>query len=314
MSAKRLRVLAVGCTPLAAKTIAVVEELSSCELAGVVNLHPEEGRLKSNYDSFSDWAAKNPERMHWTSDINSEATRAWIASRRCDVMIQAGWSQIFRKEVLTLPRLFAMGIHPAPLPKGRGGAVINWRLIEGGGPWGNSLFVMLPSVDAGDVLDTEPFVLEPRDDIRTGHLKVDRTAIKMLRRTLPRIASGSFERRPQDPSQMTKYPRRKPQEGRITPLWPARKWLDYVRALTHPFPGAFLETERGALMVWKAEPGEGSGAPGFLLEISLGRGVKVGSGDTPVWLTLVTPPGDVECWADEWAAEAGLEPGTVLAR
>src|SRR3989338_2808682 len=76
MSAKRLRVLAVGCTPLAAKTIAVVEELSSCELAGVVNLHPEEGRLKSNYDSFSDWAAKNPERMHWTSDINSEATRA----------------------------------------------------------------------------------------------------------------------------------------------------------------------------------------------------------------------------------------------
>lgn len=309
-----MRVLVVGCTPLAAKTLAVVEELPSCELVGVVNLDPEAGRLKSNYDSFADWAAKNPERMHWTRDINGEATRAWIASRACDLMIQAGWSQIFKKEVLALPKLFAMGIHPAPLPKGRGGAIINWRLIEGGGPWGNSLFVMLPSVDAGDVLDTEPFELEPRDDIRTGHLKVDRTAVKMLRRTLPRIASGAFERRPQDLSQMTKYPRRKPEEGRIDPSWPARKWLDYVRALTHPFPGAFLETAQGPLVVWKAEAAEGRGAPGAVLEVAPGKGVKVGTGDAPVWLTLVTPPLDVECWCDEWARETGLRPGEVLAK
>lgn len=310
----RLRVLVVGCTPLAAKSIAVVEELPSCELVGVVNLPPQLGHLKSNYDSFPEWVKARPQDIHWAEDINAPSARDWVAARSPDVVLQAGWSQIFKPEFLSIPRLFCAGIHPAPLPRGRGGAVINWRIIEGGGDWGNSLFIMLPSVDAGAILDFEPFVIEPRDDARTAHLKVDRTAVRMLRRTLPSIAAGSFRKSEQDMSKMTKYRRRTPQDGRISPDWPPRRWLDYVRALTHPYPGAFLETAAGALLVWRAEEGGAcSSGPGTLVEVVAGRGVRVGAGEGgSVWLTLVTPPKDLECWADEWALERGLRPGELL--
>lgn len=310
MARRRLRVLVVGCTPLAGKSIETIESLECCELVGVVNLPPEKGHLKSNYDSFPRWVERRPDDVLWSDDVNSAAAMDWMRAREPDVLLQAGWSQIFKPEVLGIAKL-SLGLHPAPLPKGRGGAVINWRIIEGGGSWGNSLFVMLPSVDAGEVLDTEPFEIEPRDDARTAHLKVDRTAVRMIRRTFPKIAAGEAKGRAQDPSQVTKYRKRTPADGRIDPSFPAEKWLAYVRALTHPYPGAFLQRPEGPLVIWNAELGApcAGAAPGELLEVKAGKGMRFAAGDgRSVWATLVTPPGDYECWADEWALEKGLVP------
>ena len=214
-----------------------------------------------------------------------------------------------------MPALFCMGIHPAPLPIGRGAAIINWKLIEGGGEWGNSLFVMERSTDTGDVLDFEPFVLEPRDDVRTAFLKVDRTALRMLRRTLPKIADGSFVRVRQDPDKATRYRRRRPKDGRVDIEWNPRVILNYVRALTHPYPGAFLETAWGRLVIWRAHASEQNFqfAPGTVIAIRPGEGLQLAVGEgTAVLITLVTPPGDAECWADEWAQEVGLKAGDTL--
>lgn len=308
-----LRVVVVGCTVLARKVVELVEEL--CDLVGVVNLHPDLGLEKANYDPLSALARRRPNDLYLTADINGRETVGWIADRRPDVLIQCGWSQIFGDEVLAVPRLLCIGIHPSPLPIGRGGAVINWKLIEGGGAWGNSLFVMEPSVDAGDVLDFEPFVIEPRDDVRTAYLKVDRTALSMLRRTLPRIRAGTYERRRQDDAAATRYPRRRPEDGRLDVSWQPARFLDMVRALTHPFPGAFLETAFGKLLVWTASRGADAGVltPGTVVDVQPGRGVglQVGAGGT-VWLELVTPANDIERWADEWAADVGLSSGRVL--
>lgn len=312
----KLRVLVIGCTPLAGKSIDALEEIESCELVGVVNLPPEKGHLKSNYDSFPRWVERRPGDVHWTDDANGPAALAWMRARKPDVVLQAGWSQILSPEVLSIGRL-ALGLHPAPLPQGRGGAVINWKLIEGGGPWGNSLFIMEPKVDAGDVLDFEPFDIEPRDDARTAHLKVDRTAVKMLRRTMPKIAAGDFPRKKQDVSKMTKYKKRTPEDGRIDPGLPATKWLDFVRALTHPYPGAFVETAHGPFVIWKAEKGGPAvgAAPGTLVEVKKGKGIRLAAGGGgSVWATLCTPPGEVECWADDWALERRLGPGEAFAK
>ena len=92
--------------------------------------------------------------MLWTGDIN--ATGDWIKERNPDVVIQCGWSQIFKPHILKIPKKYCLGIHPSPLPEGRGAAVINWKIIESDGKpveWGNSLFVMDPKTDTVAVLD-----------------------------------------------------------------------------------------------------------------------------------------------------------------
>lgn len=309
----QLKVLVVGCTPLARKVLALVEELT--DVVGVVNLHPDLGFNKSNYDTLADFVSQRQDDIHWTTDINGKESMHWISERNPDVLIQCGWSQIFSQKVLDLPSMFCIGIHPAPLPIGRGAAVINWKLIEGGGLWGNSLFIMEAKTDTGDVLDFEPFVLEPRDDIQTAYLKVDRTALVMLRRTLPKLATHTYCQRKQDAAKATRYRKRKPEDGLIDIHWEANKILDFVRALTHPYPGAFFHTVFGQLIVWKAERGidDDDSSLGTIVEVRPGKGVrlKVGTNDT-LWLTLVTPPNDVECWSDDWAKSMRLNAGYVL--
>jgi methionyl-tRNA formyltransferase len=194
--------------------------------------------------------------------------------------------------------------------------VINWKIIEGGGEWGNTLFVMKSTTDTGDILDFEPFAIEPRDDVYTAFCKVDKSAAKMMRRVLPRIADGTYTLKKQDKTKATRYYKRTPEDGKVEPGWDASKAQRYVRALTHPYPGAFFHTAKGKLMVWEVETGEKTNLtvePGAIVEIIPGQGVlvKAGKNDT-LLLKRVTPPGDLECWADEWALESGFKKGEVI--
>ena len=305
-----LRTLVIGCTPLARKVTNLLKNISN--LVGVVNLHPDKGLSKSNYDPLTDICEP-----FLTKDINDKETEEWIKSKNPEVIIQCGWSQIFKPHVLSLASKYCIGIHPSPLPEGRGAAVINWKIIESQGKpvkWGNSLFVMEPKTDTGAVLDFEPFVIEARDDVRTAYHKVDKTALLMIERTIPKIASGTESLQEQDKTKATRYYKRKPEDGKIDLFWSAVKIKDYVRALTHPYPGAFIESKFGNLFLWDVsiDSCKIHGNPGLVYQIQKGRGVliKVG-GFVCVWLKRVSYNG-IEQWADDWAASVGLKQGHNL--
>jgi len=308
-----LRVLIVGCTPLAKKVISLIERTTT--LVGVVNLHPDIGLKKANYDFLSEFSIRRPRDIHFTRDINDKKTLAWIDGRKPDVIIQCRWSQIFKSVLLRLPRYFCIGVHPAPLPKGRGAAVINWKMIEGGNEWGNSLFIMEKKIDTGDILDFEPFFIESRDDVQTVYFKADRTVLKMLQRTLPKIKNGTFIRFTQDEKKATRYHKRKQQDGLMDIRWNSEKILCYIKALTYPYSGAFFQTVYGQLIIWRGEIGEKEkhAVPGTILEVKPGFGLRLKTGaHGSIWITLVTPPDDVECWADEWALERKIKKGKDL--
>jgi|APSaa5957512535_1039671.scaffolds.fasta_scaffold90432_1 methionyl-tRNA formyltransferase len=311
---KKLSVIVVGCTPLARKVISSIESI--VDLKGVINLTQEAGKKKSLYDHLTEFTNKNPDKVFLTDDINSPATQGWIRSLLPEVIVQCGWSQIFTKDTLKLPTLFSIGIHPAPLPVGRGAAIINWKIIEGGGPWGNSLFVMESKTDTGDILDFEPFRIEDDDDIVIAYKKVDESAVTMLLRTLPMIADDIFTRTVQDEEKATRYFKRTKKDGLMDFFWSATKILRYIRALTRPYPGAFFNikgnTFRGELFCWSAKDGGDSDGnpPGTIIEVTTDRGIKIAVGSrTSVWLTEVTPPNEESISAYEWAKQRRIGAG-----
>ena len=305
-----LRTLVIGCTPLARKVTNLLKNISN--LVGVVNLHPDKGLSKSNYDPLTDICEP-----FLTKDINDKETKEWIKSKNPEVIIQCGWSQIFKPHVLSLASKYCIGIHPSPLPEGRGAAIINWKIIESQGKlvkWGNSLFVMEPKTDTGAVLDFEPFDIQSRDTVRTAYQKVDKTALIMIERTILKIADNKEELIEQDKTKATRYYKRKPEDGKIELSWPAIKINDYVRALTHPYPGAFIESNFGQLFLWEVsiDSCKIHGNPGLVYQIQDGRGmlVKVG-GFMCVWLKRISHNG-IEQWADEWARDMDIREGDNL--
>jgi len=311
-----LRTLVIGCTPLARKVVSLLDDIS--DLIGVVNLTPSKGALKSNYDCMSSFAKENSYNIFWTEDINNRKTLDWIKQRKPEVIIQCGWSQIFKPELLSIPEKYCIGIHPSPLPVGRGAAVINWKIIESNQrsiKWGNSLFIMEEKTDTGDVLDYEPFMIDVRDDVRTTYLKVDKTSIDMLKRTIPKIADGSISPSPQDNSKATRYRRRSPEDGKIDHNWPVNKIASFVRALTHPYPGAFLETNYGKIFIWKLAPQRfhwQSQEVGKVMSISKeGLLTSLRSGEA-MSIGRVSNEENIEMWADDWAREVGISVGDKL--
>jgi methionyl-tRNA formyltransferase len=313
-----LRTLVVGCTPLARKVVHLLDEIS--DLVGVVNLSPSKGATKSNYDCMSEFVKENSYRVHWTEDINNLKTRKWITEKKPDILVQCGWSQIFKKKLLDIPKKYCIGIHPSPLPEGRGAAIINWKIIESNNsnvPWGNSLFVMEEKTDTGDILDFEPFVIETRDNVRTAYLKVDETALTMLERTIPKIASNQEKRTKQDNSLATRYYKRTPKDGKIDLSWNVSKVIDFIRALTHPYPGAFLESKYGKITIWHAYP-LFSNLPqarkaGEVMWINEWRGVTVATGDKKaVQISRISDASGNEMWADDWAKKVGIKAGDIL--
>jgi methionyl-tRNA formyltransferase len=79
--------------------------------------------------------------------------------------------------------------------------------------------------------------------------------------------SGHVPRRPQDPSRATIFPRRRPADGLIAWEEPALRVRNLIRAVAHPYPGAFSHLGTRTIRIWQAvlEPRGGNAAPGQIL-------------------------------------------------
>ena len=162
-----------------------------------------------------------------------------VAPLRPELLLVAGWYYMVPKKLRDVARLGAVGLHGSLLPKYRGGAPLVWAMINGEKEAGLTLFHLNDHVDAGDIIGQEPFQIGDTDTIANLLGKVDVAAEKLLRTYLPTIANGSAPCIPQNETEATYVPQRKPEDGLID--WsksPTEIW-NFIRAQTKPYPGAF---------------------------------------------------------------------------
>jgi methionyl-tRNA formyltransferase len=160
----------------------------------------------------------------------------------------------------------------------------------------------------------ERIAIDPEDTALTLYRKVEAVGPALLARLWPLLVEGRAPRRPQDHARATVGARRRPEDGRVAWHWPASRIADMIRAVTHPFPGAFVGDGAERLYLWsgRAGPAAATTAPGTLLEVRPGEGILVAAGEGAVLLTAVQAAGAPEMRADCWAAAAGLRLGQRL--
>ncbi len=71
---RKLRVLVIGCTPMAEKTVATICAIEETRLVGVVDLDPVMGLMKANYCQLVEFARERPEDIFYTRNINDDET------------------------------------------------------------------------------------------------------------------------------------------------------------------------------------------------------------------------------------------------
>lgn len=265
---------------------------SGTPLAGVLALPPGRARRHSDYADIGAPARQAGIPVAEAADINGgdalSALRAW----RPDVLLVLGWSQLVGPELLGLPRMGAIGSHPALLPRNRGRHPIVWQLIHEEPESGLSLFWLDESADSGPILLQDRFPLSLDDDAGTFYRKTMDSARTLLPRAVKLLESGHPPRIPQDPAHATILRKRTADDSRIEWRGNARGVYNLVRALTRPYVGASARLGGRDVIVWRARR---SDAPGGTVEpgtiVRVGGGImSVATGDGTIDLLETDPP------------------------
>jgi methionyl-tRNA formyltransferase len=286
----------------------------------VVGALVAEGQLateQANYTPFDVLAEDTDCEIHETADINSSGTKEWLKRIDPDICLCGGWSQIINEEILNIPENGFIGFHSSKLPAGRGGAPVNWSLLEGADEVWISMFYYTTAVDAGDIITQGSVPVEPRDDVGTVFDALAQEACSLASSVHEDLAQDRVNARPQGLADATYRPRRQPQDGLITWSHENQTVDNWVRGLTRPYPGSYTFYNGNRITVWRGKPVETSTAgavPGEIIRIVDGSGIDVSTGNGTFRVTRIQKDEGPPRWADRLAREMGISSGERFSR
>lgn len=177
---------------------------------------------------------------------------AKIENKHQKLMISVNYRYILPPELLNAFRL-SLNLHGSLLPKYRGRTPHVWAIINGERETGVTCHLMEATVDTGAIVHQIPLNIEEKDTGGTLLKKFEQIYPDCLKHSLNKInASVSFT--PQDESKATYFGKRIPEMGYIDFTKDMQSAVDFIRAQTKPYPGAYCYLPNGRkLIVYAAE-------------------------------------------------------------
>lgn len=238
-----------------------------------------------------------------------ERLRGWAP----DFLFSFYYRRLLPTAVLETARRGAFNLHGSLLPRYRGRCPVNWVLIHGETETGVTLHHMVAKPDAGDIVAQRRVPIGDDDTAHSLYGKLTAAAAELMREVYPRLVAGTAPRRPQDAAQASYFGGRRPADGRIDWSWGARRIYNLVRAVTHPYPGAFTHWHGRPLLLWWARPDDGEqadAAPGSVVAVDAALVVQTGIGR--LHALRVQLEGEDESDAAQWARDHGVREGERL--
>jgi len=237
---------------------------------------------------------------------------ARLAALEADIFVSVWYRRLLGESLLALPRVAALNLHGSLLPAYRGRAPLNWVLVNGEARTGVTLHHMTLEADAGDIVAQEPIDIHPDDTALTLYGRMVKAGVDLLLHSFPAVLAGTAPRRPQDQARATVVGRRTPEDGRVSWTWQAARIANMIRAVTHPFPGAFVGDGERRLHLWEGVPIRSeapSAPPGTIVDVRTGEGITLATGQGTLRLVRVQAAGRPEEPADAWMRAQRLAPG-----
>jgi methionyl-tRNA formyltransferase len=221
--------------------------------------------------------------------LRDEAAIAQVAELGADLGVLADYGQILPPAILELLRYGILNVHPSLLPRHRGATPIPAAIASGDDRSGVTIIRMDDGVDTGPIVAQEAWPLEGAETAPQLEARAAAAGAALLARTLEPWLDGEIEAAPQgEPSNVTR-PFRK-QDARLDPALSARELERGIRSRLG-WPGSFLDTSLGRVLVHRATvaAGDGADAPGTL--VSDGRRIALATPDGRLVLDEVQLPG-----------------------
>jgi UDP-4-amino-4-deoxy-L-arabinose formyltransferase / UDP-glucuronic acid dehydrogenase (UDP-4-keto-hexauronic acid decarboxylating) len=246
-------------------------------------------------------------------DPNSSEWIKKIKEMKPEIIFSFYYRKMICDEILSIPSKGALNFHGSLLPKYRGRAPVNWVLVYGEKETGVTLHYMVKKPDAGDIVAQKKISIAEEDTALTLYKKLIPLTRQIMLETIPLLTKGTAPRIPQDHSKATYFGGRKPEDGKINWSKYSREIYNLVRAVTHPYPGAFTFLNGQKVYVWwgKSSNEKENGTPGTIgstqpLTISCGKGLFK--------IDKIQVEGQEEMDGTRWAKEHSIQAGMIFDR
>lgn len=123
-----MRILFIGCVKSSELFLRSLLEYGA-EVAGVIT--KQESKINADFVDLSEICKEYKIDFLYVKNVNDDSAKDYMRSKKVDLILCLGWSQLLDSEVLSIPRLGSIGFHPAALPHNRGRHPIIWALALG---------------------------------------------------------------------------------------------------------------------------------------------------------------------------------------
>jgi methionyl-tRNA formyltransferase len=198
-----------------------------------------------------------PEKLRIAASLRS------VLALAPDLVVLADYGQLVPAPLLDVPH-GALNLHPSLLPRHRGASPIPATILSGDRETGVTLMRMDTGLDSGPLVAVERVPLAGDETTPGLEERLATVAADLLARSLGPWLRGELKARPQPDAGVTTTRPLRRGDGRLDPALPAAELERQVRAY-QPWPGSWLETPVGRIVVWSAEAIGGDGTPGSLV-------------------------------------------------
>jgi methionyl-tRNA formyltransferase len=192
--------------------------------------------------------------------LRPPASIADILSLGPGLTVLADYGQIVPPSLLDLPH-GALNLHPSLLPRHRGATPIPATILAGDAETGVSLMRMDEGLDTGPLIGQIRVPLTGDETTPLLEETLEVAAAGLLGAHIGPWLRGKLTATPQSETGATLTRPLRREHGRLDVARPADELERQVRAY-QPWPGSFVDTPEGRLIVWAAEPASPGPPPG----------------------------------------------------
>ena len=245
--------------------------------------------------------------VHCPVSLRGSEEAETLAALKPDVAVVAAYGLILPQAILDIPALGCINIHGSLLPRWRGAAPVHRAIMAGDTETGITIMQMEAGLDTGPMLLRKAVPIT--DTTTTGllHDTLAETGAALILEALDGLERGTLKAVPQPENGITYAEKINKAEAQIVWDHPSSKVARHINGLS-PFPGAWFEHAGTRIKVLAAEPVEGQGQPGAVLD----NGFTIACSHGAVRLLSLQRAGKDPMDAEAFYRGFPLPPGTLL--
>lgn len=235
--------------------------------------------------------------------LNKPSVYNELASVEADIFIIADYGNIIPANLLNIPKILPIGVHPSLLPLYRGPAPIEQVLLDGREETGVTLFKVNERVDAGDIVLQYKIPIDYNDDFFMLSRKLAEKSINLLIEAFDKINRFDYSLDPQDEDLVTFTYKLKKKDGKIDWQNSAEVIRNLIRA-TLGWPSAYTSYKDQVVKILKADVLDkiDNDSAGTIIDLNK-KGIYVATSQGVLLVTEVRPEGKATMGA--WSFACG---------